>query len=183
MSYLRKCPLYLWIDTPQAYARSILILPILLGKIQKVIWPVGCQIFTKTIWCFRWNVLYLTITKEFEGKFDTFDVYPPLLLLPLANFGFYLSPTTQRHFAAVALDRFNIINANQGNSHNACKHYYLSSVERGGFNPLIVKTCEYCHFIREGCRKKIKCALLQKREGGATTVVHSYHIFSIKVGF
>ena len=55
---------------------------------------------------------------------------------------------------SVALNRFNIINANQGNSHNACKHYYLSSVERGGFNPLIVKTCEYCHFIREGCRKK-----------------------------
>ena len=35
----------------------------------------------------------------------------------------------------------------------------------------------------DGAGKKNKCALLQKREGGATTVVHSYHIFSIKVGF
>ena len=65
-----KVPSYLWIDSPEAYARSILILVILLVTSQKVIWPVGGQIFTKTIWCFRWNVLYLTITKEFEEKCD-----------------------------------------------------------------------------------------------------------------
>ena len=47
---------------------------------QKSYWPIGGQIFMKTVQFFRWNILYLTITKEFWGKHDFFVVCNPTYL-------------------------------------------------------------------------------------------------------
>ena len=47
---------------------------------QKSYWPVGGQIIMKTVLCFRWNILYLTKTKEFGGRHDFFCLQPRILL-------------------------------------------------------------------------------------------------------